>query len=57
MGIQRRNRNSEDKVKKISKIEQLEWLINFYKELQIKIQRELNKNKKELEKEKKLIRK
>ena len=44
-------------MKKISKIEQLEWLINFYKELQIKIQRELNKNKKELEKEKKLIRK
>ena len=44
-------------MKKISKTEQLEWLINFYKELQIKIQHELNKNKRELEKEKKLIRK
>ncbi len=44
-------------MKKLSKIEKLEWLKNFYKQQIIQLQEELKETEQELEKEKILVKK
>ena len=43
-------------IRPLTKLEQLEYLVNFYKKILIQLEVELNKAEQELEEERKLVR-
>ncbi len=48
---------SEDNIRKLTRLEQLEYMRDFYKSLIVNIELELNKVEKELNNEKNLVKK